>query len=82
MSCVLCSERLATTLAEDMEIIGSGCLVFISCGISNEIRLLARKNCQFHCTGPAGSNGLSENYNGIASLNAIVHRLDEVAAAV
>ena len=65
-----------------MEIIGSGCFVFIPFGFFHHIRVLARENRLLQCTSSAGSCGVSENYTGIANLNAMVLWLDEAAAAV
>ena len=69
--------RVALLLGEDITTIGSGDLVHIPRDTIHGIRILDSPCKFFTCKSPAGSGGLSEDYQPIANLEEITRKLNK-----
>ena len=73
----LLEGSLAVLMGEEIETASIGDLIYIPRNTIHGIRLLNEKCRFFTCKSPAGSGGLSEDYQPIANLEEITRKLNE-----
>lgn len=73
----LLEGSLAVLMGEEVETASAGDLIYVPRNTVHGIRLLNDRCRFFTCKSPAGSGGLSEDYQPIANLEEITRKLNE-----